>query len=436
MLGLACQAQAPAQAVAVHADAQAVAQDAVPSGAPQSGRDAPGTVGAQQPEPNLEQDLEQDRGARDGANDPQDPALVGAADPSQWTPVEAIDGVPVITQRYYFPSGKLRRIHTQLPETEGPFGHHGRDLHLHENGAFHKELHWQEGRLHGPFGQWYEGGQNHIRAQYANGLRTGEYQEWGDLGVRRVLAHYANGKLHGEFRLWHIGGARQEHSEWIHGVQTGTHAVWSISGAPVFEHHYERGVLEGPWTDYHKNTTEALVSERGTMRAGERTGLWEQFDTQGRLVAKKTYAKGILNGPFEQWQQGALVLKTHYQEGLEEGARQEFYLGGEKFAEGRMTRGLRTGVWSYYSESGALDPKFSGTYEQGKKVAEHPTLSTQAPGGDESEAGSDQDSDQGSDADSDPQSLERGEDQARAKDSGKAQSARSGLPNPGGATCA
>lgn len=302
---------------------------------------------------------------------PQDPAPAERGpDPQDWVEVQEVDGLKVITRRSYYDSGRLRRIHTQLPEVIGPRGHHGRDMHLYENGVVKQDTHWRMGQLQGDYREWFEGGTLKISTQHVGNLRQGLFEEYGEAGTLRVRGHYDGGVLQGEFRLWFAGGFNQELSHWEQGVQTGLYRVWRKDNVPLRSVHYEDGQLHGTAIEYHAVADEERIRMQGDYHRGERQGVWKEFDEEGRQILSSTYDQGTLSGPYEQWKGGVSVLQTQYVEGLEQGERKEFYLSGQPFAAGVMKDGLREGPWRYWEEDGSLQANWSGIYRAGKKVAE------------------------------------------------------------------
>ena len=299
----------------------------------------------------------------------QEPVEKGP-DPQDWQEVDTVEGQPVTTQRSYFPSGKLRRILTQRPGVIGPQGHHGRDVHLYENGVIRQEAQWRMGQLDGPYREWFEGGQLKIQTQYQANQRQGVFEEYGEAGVLRIRGHYQQGVLHGALQLWFAGGDNQELSHWDQGVQVGLHRVWLKNNTPVRAVHYQAGQLHGSAIEYHPIPDEERVRQQGTYAQGDKQGEWKEFDAEGQLLLLSTYQAGVLSGPYRQWKGGVAVLETQYEQGLEQGQRKEFYLSGKPFADGLMKDGLREGPWKYWNEDGTLQDKWSGVYRSGKKVSD------------------------------------------------------------------
>ena len=68
------------------------------------------------------------------------------------------------------------------------------------------------------------------------------------------------------------------------------------------------------------------------------------------------------DGGREEW--------AEYLDGRRHGACKRWYRDGTLRAEGRFEHGQRVGAWRWYEPDGSLDRARSGTYEDGRKVAD------------------------------------------------------------------
>lgn len=297
-------------------------------------------------------------------------------DPDGWVPTEAIDGQVVSTVRRYYPSGKVRRIYTHKKGMEGPLGQHGRDLSLHENGAWSQEAQWVDGHLQGPYKEWFEGGQLRVESAFVGGLRHGTFREYGGRGALRIQGEYRKGRLHGAFKQWFGTGDPQEESHWENGVQTGTRRVWDRQITPIVSEAFANGVRHGETIVYHRYPGEEKIHQIGNYRRGAKQGVWMEFTPDGAKVQEKEFVEGKVSGYFREWKEGVLTLDTHYVNNVENGLRLEFYANGEPFSKGTMKDAGREGVWLYWKEDGSLQSKWSGIYKDSKKVSELPEEET------------------------------------------------------------
>lgn len=291
-----------------------------------------------------------------------------AADPDAWISVEQVSGKPVETVRSYYPSGHVRRIYSQLKGELGPLGHHGRDLHLHENGVLIQEAFWVGGALNGPYREWHESGQLKVESEFNAGKRDGTYKEYGNRGVLRIQGEYRAGGLHGEFSQWFGTGNPQEVSHWEQGVKTGACQVWDRGLTPVSLETFLDGSRHGEALMYHRIAGVEKIHQRGMYNRGLKVGVWVEFNPEGERVQEKQFVRGKVTGYYKEWRGGVLTLVTNYMDSVENGARTEFFASGKPFSKGEMKDGGREGPWIYWEEDGSVQGAWSGFYAGGKKT--------------------------------------------------------------------
>ncbi|MDF1837189.1 MAG: toxin-antitoxin system YwqK family antitoxin [Planctomycetota bacterium] len=309
--------------------------------------------------------------ASEPAPDSQDPVpVVKSPDPDGWESIESIEGQPVETVRRYYDSGRIRRIHTQLVGVDGPMGHHGRDLFLHENGAWSQESFWVNGKLQGSYKEWFEGGQLKVDSAFEGGKRHGTFKEYGGRGALRVQGEYTAGKLHGTFQQWFGTGDPQELSHWENGIQTGIRKVWDRENTPIVSESFVEGKRHGESTVYHRYPGELRIHQIGNYRRGSKEGVWMEFLPEGDKVQEKFFVNGKVTGYYKEWRDGVLTLETNYVDSVENGERLEYFADGKRFSKGIMKDAGREGVWYYWKEDGSIQTKWSGVYRDGNKVAE------------------------------------------------------------------
>ncbi len=293
-----------------------------------------------------------------------------SADPEDWESVDQVSGQAVETLRRYYPSGHVRRIHSQLKGKIGPLGHHGRDLHLHENGVMTQEAFWVDGKLNGPYRERHESGQLKVETAFQDGKRHGNFQEYGAGGRLRVEAGYQAGQLHGEFRQWYGSGNLQEVSHWVAGKKTGSSQVWGRELAPISLENFVDGVRHGQATVFHRIAGEEKVHQTGKYVRGAKEGVWVEFNPEGVKVQEKEFLRGKVTGYYKEWRDGVLTLETRYVNSVENGKRVEFFANGKPFSRGQMKDGGREGAWVYWEKNGGIQETWSGFYQDGKKIRE------------------------------------------------------------------
>jgi antitoxin component YwqK of YwqJK toxin-antitoxin module len=294
-------------------------------------------------------------------------------DPEGWIPLEEIGGKQVDTVRRYYPWGSVRRIRTQFKGALGPLGFHGRDLSLHENGAWSQEAFWENGKLQGSYREWFEGGSAKIDSYYQAGLRHGTQQEFGERGRLRMQGEYREGRLHGVFQQWFEKGEAQETSHWKDGILSGNRRIWDRELTPIVNENFQDGVRHGEAIVYHRIPGQENVHQAGLYQQGFKVGAWVEFNAEGEKVQEKFFEHGKVTGTFKEWRKGVLTLDTHYIGSVENGIRSEFYASGKRFSRGSMKDGAREGAWFYWEEDGSVQSTWSGIYLDSKKVSALPS---------------------------------------------------------------
>lgn len=106
---------------------------------------------------------------------------------------------------------------------------------------------------------------------------------------------------------------------------------------------------------------EALMAE-GFYRNQKKDSIWMNYNNRGELVSGESYKNDKLNGKKinyylnDQLETGKLnVLSvTMYQDDMRDGAYKEFHPNGKMKMSGNYLKGLRTGEWLEYYNSGQL----------------------------------------------------------------------------------
>lgn len=127
---------------------------------------------------------------------------------------------------------------------------------------------------------------------------------------------------------WHRNGLRRSQGAVDdEGREHGAWAFWYANGELREVGTYEHGRRVGPWTQFHEN---GLLASRGNR-------IWDD-----ELRASPRH------GPWTFW-----------------------YSNGRVQAQGSFERGRREGPWEFrHHDSGALDPRQSGSYTAGVKTAD------------------------------------------------------------------
>ena len=104
-----------------------------------------------------------------------------------------------------------------------------------------KIAHYENGKLHGIYLEFNEGGGVKLLAHYQNDQLHGPWAKY-VFSRRLEQANYKNGKLDGEYRLFEIrDGSLQSSAEYKDGVQDGYYRTYSPDGRITTEYMYRDG---------------------------------------------------------------------------------------------------------------------------------------------------------------------------------------------------
>jgi antitoxin component YwqK of YwqJK toxin-antitoxin module len=139
----------------------------------------------------------------------------------------------------------------------------------------------------------------------------------------------------------------------------GSHCVfYDESNQPEYIGGYDRGLKEGPATDYLSN---GLVLFEGNYQQGKRHGkdcaaYWDN----GNIKFRGGYDMGIYNGyGTEFYKSGPIKYQGHYWEGHYDGdCCQVLWPEGHLAFEGRMIRGVKVGLCKEWYQNGSLMYEF------------------------------------------------------------------------------
>jgi uncharacterized protein len=154
------------------------------------------------------------------------------------------------------------------------------------------------------------------------GALAGIYQELTPLGKVVVEGRYRNDLRHGTWKEWTAAGAPTLEQTWKRGKLDGIVKKY-IAGKLATEAHY----VEGKATGSYLELRDGRPAITGQFVDDERHGTWTTFAADGSVMAIATYQRNVLDGPWQQLVDGAVV-------------------------EGQMVGGRRSGAWKRTERSG------------------------------------------------------------------------------------
>lgn len=141
----------------------------------------------------------------------------------------------------------------------------------------------------------------------------------------------------------------------------------SEQGKLVEEGDLVNGKKTGTWTTYHLRT--GLPDKIVTYHEGQKQGMALKMSDRGQILEKMYYANDVLNGVKYAYKYNRILEESIYKDGELDGTRKLYYETGKQLKEeGNFKNGKRTGVNTWYKESGEISLQYR--YEDGKRVGD------------------------------------------------------------------
>ena len=94
-------------------------------------------------------------------------------------------------------------------------------------------------------------------------------------------------------------------------------------------------------------TGEITGKKTGSLRNGKQDGSWTSYHTNGQLDSKGNYKNGMVVGSFIS-----------------------YHDNGQLMTKGEFKNGKSDGSWVGYKQDGTLWKEFTGTFKNGKRIAD------------------------------------------------------------------
>jgi antitoxin component YwqK of YwqJK toxin-antitoxin module len=220
----------------------------------------------------------------------------------------------------------------------------------HSNGTLHKEVPFVEGKEEGRGYEYAEDGRLVAMLQYGAGmLRKRE-------DINRIDAM---GLKQGPWKEFHANGKVMWEGNFVDDRRQGLFKEYDTQGSLKELVKYDAGVVDTKAQQammldikktYHPN---GKVASMGSYsKSGAREGLFREFDTDGNSTSASIYRGDQLvsHGPVNEM--GGL-----------EGEWTEYYVTGEKRAQGSYKEGKKDGEWTFFHRDASVEQK--GKYLNG-----------------------------------------------------------------------
>lgn len=183
---------------------------------------------------------------------------------------EQLQTITQFDANFDFPTGRCTTVGVKRSgyyKPGGEFVPHGKEVGYYPDdtdpekvGKLKLEIHWFEGKLHGPCSQLFKSGQKYLVCSFNNGDVHGRYQEWHKDGKPALDTHFDHGKEVGTVTKWYTNGQMRSRCTVVADQFEGSNEFWWENGKRGFVRNYKSGKLHGKtesWDDAGRKEGEA-----------------------------------------------------------------------------------------------------------------------------------------------------------------------------------
>lgn len=247
------------------------------------------------------------------------------------------------------------------------------------NGDIYYETEYKKGQKNGKYKRYYRNGQVSIEGQYQNGKEVGKWINYYDNGqVELTYTVTENGKADGVFIEYTFNGDTSRLGELKKGQLHGLEKNYTSEGRLYSKIMYKKGNMK---SYQYFDSLGNVISEgkkylicydkygykyfEGNVKGKHgRDGEWIYYWKNGLPETKKTYTKGVLNGPVSWYYfSGELKGKSTYKDDELNGYYATYHENGKMEKEGWYIDGEKEGDWYEYTIHGKL--KNHSFYQEG-----------------------------------------------------------------------
>ncbi|MFT5600937.1 MAG: TonB family protein [Flavobacteriales bacterium] len=246
---------------------------------------------------------------------------------------------------------------------------------------------------------YYKSGEIQMKGSYHSKdfeIKEGKFRYYYESGVKRMEYNYLNNIAIGRYKFWYQSSQLKVQGEYNEaGNKTGVWKNWDTYGNSAFSGEYVNGNMNGEWLYYFPN---GEIQSKENYEHGSKIGHWEEWHENGKLNGGGYYKSDLKTGEWIwYYDNGQLITTYNYNEqGKEIGEHISWHKGGEKKCEGKFKNGNKEGEWKWYFENNQMSSKeqfskdsvlnFQFFTEKGEEITEGLSYETEPeyPGGTDS----------------------------------------------------
>jgi antitoxin component YwqK of YwqJK toxin-antitoxin module len=212
------------------------------------------------------------------------------------------------------------------------------------NGNIENEGSFKNDLKDGVWAQYYRDG-NLIRKELYN---NGEY-------VRRISLKESETSKKKLFVPRRLSG---EDSKWLELNKINTEKY----GRPINQYTHD-GLKTGMWEEYF---TDGQLSMKGSYIDNKKEGIWEEYDEYDDSIQKGPYKNGKKDGKWVfYYMNGNIENEGSFKDDLKDGIWEWYYSNGKLYSKGSFKDDLKDGIWEEYYENGQL--WYKGLYKDDER---------------------------------------------------------------------
>jgi antitoxin component YwqK of YwqJK toxin-antitoxin module len=181
------------------------------------------------------------------------------------------------------------------------------------------------GRKQG-FWKKYKGDTLVYQGQFRNDIPFGDFIYYFVDGKVKSNVKYSENGLIANTIIFHNNGKKMAEGMYHEKKKDSTWTYFDKTEMRIFDEFYENGIKSGVWHNYYND---GKIKESITYKNDKKNGVWMIFYTDSILKAKALYVDNEYDGLF-----------------------QTFHLNGKLYKSGKFDKGLKQGVWLFYTEAG------------------------------------------------------------------------------------
>jgi antitoxin component YwqK of YwqJK toxin-antitoxin module len=178
-----------------------------------------------------------------------------------------------------------------------------------ENGQKAKQGCYSDSML-GLFTWWYENGHKKEEGNHKDGMQHGIWTTWYENGQKRWETNFGNGAVLGLCKMWYQNGQKMSEVYWERGKKSAV--SWKPNGVKCLLTNLKDG--NGVLILYNEDGSKKLLE---TFREGEKHGLEALWLENGRKEREGNWKNGKLDGTWTKYNDdGTEAYRTTYKDGV------------------------------------------------------------------------------------------------------------------------